>query len=62
MTMAQFWAGRVFGTNTGNVFVELDGDVDAYLVYCGFMILLLVSLYIQSKESLLKANWFWKVK
>ncbi len=26
MAMTRYWAGRVFGTNTGNVFVELNGD------------------------------------
>lgn len=31
MTLARFWAGRVFGTNTGNIFVKLEGNDDNLL-------------------------------
>lgn len=29
MALGRLWAGRIFGTNTGNVFVKLDGSDDA---------------------------------
>lgn len=29
MTLGRLWAGRLFGTNVGNVFVKLDGDDSA---------------------------------
>lgn len=29
MTLGRLWAGRAYGTNTGNVFVELNGNDEA---------------------------------
>ena len=31
MALGQLWAGKVYGTNTGNLFVKLEGE-DAALV------------------------------
>ena len=29
MALGRLWAGKVFGTNTGNLFIELNGDDSA---------------------------------
>lgn len=59
MAIAQYWAGRVFGTNTGNVFVELSGEERALSgilrfndSVAGIIVYLIKGKFLESKLSL----------